>query len=93
MEDASSRHRTVEALDALDDPAGTVVGMSAGLGDLDLLVVDPDTVAGVSNGVVFAAAAIGAAAPGSYRVVDADGSLLAVYVSDGRRAKPEVVVA
>jgi len=84
---------TVDALDALDDPAGTVLGMSAGLGDLDLVVVDPDTVPGVSNGVVFTSAAIGAAEPGSYRFVDVDGRLLAVYVSDGRRAKPEVVVA
>ena len=84
---------TVDALDALDDPARTVLGMSSGLGDLDLLVVDPDTVSGVSNGVVFTAAVIGAAAPGSYRLVDVSGRLLAVYVSDGRRAKPEVVVA
>jgi len=87
------RGHTVEALAALDDPRTALLGMADGLGDLSVLVVDPEIAFGVSNGVVFSAAALGAADRGSYRVVDRDGTLLAVYASDGRRAKPDVVVA
>jgi len=87
------RAHTVEALAALDDPTTAVLGMADGLGDLGVVVVDPDTAFGVSNGVVFSATALGAAEPGSYRIVDRDGTLLAVYASDGRLAKPDVVVA
>ncbi|MEE9206325.1 MAG: tRNA pseudouridine(55) synthase TruB [Acidimicrobiia bacterium] len=84
---------TVEALEALDEPATALLSMADGLGELESAVVDKDTALGVSNGVIFAAAAIGAEEPGSYRVMGPDGALLAVYSSDGRRAKPEVVVA
>ncbi len=88
-----NRARTIEEISVLEDPTAAILGMSDGLEDLGALVVDQETVSGVSNGVVFAAAALGAGDPGSYRVVDEEGTLLAVYASDGRRAKPEVVVA
>ncbi len=84
---------TVAALEALDEPVTALLSMADGLGDLGSAVVDADTAVGVSNGVIFAAAAFGAEEPGSYRVVGKDGTLLAVYSSDGRSAKPEVVVA
>jgi tRNA pseudouridine55 synthase len=84
---------TVEALDALDEPATALLSLADGLGELDSAVVDANTASGVANGVIFAAAAIGAEKPGSYRVMGPDGTLLAVYSSDGRSAKPEVVLA
>jgi len=84
---------TVENLDLLGDPISELLPMAAGLDDLGEAMVDEVTVTGVSNGVVFAAAALGITEPGTYRVVDEGGRLLAVYVSDGRRAKPEVVLA
>lgn len=84
---------TIEALDALDDPGTAVLSMADGLDEMSVLVVDGKTALGVSNGVVFAAAALGANDSGSYRIVDQGGALLAVYTSDGRRAKPDVVVA
>ena len=84
---------TVENLDSLEDPVSELLPMAAGLDDLGQVVVDEATVTGVSNGVVFAATALGITGPGTYRFVDEGGRLLAVYVSDGRQAKPEVVLA
>lgn len=87
------RALTIEALDALDEPATTLLSMADGLGELGSAVVDEDTASGVSNGVIFTAVALGASETGSFRVLGEDGILLAVYSSDGRSAKPEVVVA
>jgi tRNA pseudouridine55 synthase len=84
---------TIEALDSLEDPVTELLSMAAALDDLGEAVIDGATVPGVSNGVVFTAAALGIPDAGSYRVVDEVGRLLAVYVSDGRQAKPEVVLA
>ena len=84
---------TVEALDSLEDPVTELLSMAAALDDLGEAVIDEATVPGVSNGVVFTATALGIPDAGSYRVVDEVGRLLAVYVSDGRQAKPEVVLA
>ncbi len=84
---------TVEALDLLEDPVAELLSMAAALDDLGEVVIDGATVPGVSNGVVFTATALGIPDAGSYRVVDEVGRLLAVYVSDGRQAKPEVVLA
>jgi len=67
--------------------------MTDGLDELAATVVSEEIAVGVSNGVVFAASALGAEEPGSYRVIGPDGALLAVYDSDGRRAKAEVVLA
>lgn len=84
---------TIEALSSEDDPATAVVPMAAGLAGLPLIEADEERARAVSNGVVFAAGPLGTSEPGTYRVVDGAGRLLATYVSDGRRAKPEVVVA
>lgn len=85
--------RTIGELDGLDDPDSALIEMSAGLAGLPALEVDEPTAAAVGNGVAFAAGALGATEPATYRVVDGGGNLLATYVSDGRKAKPEVVVA
>lgn len=90
--DVESAH-SVEELDAHDGPESILLTPAAGLIDLPAVDVDTDTAAGVRNGVVFAAGALGVGEPGSYRIIDRSGSLLAVYASDGARAKPEVVVA
>jgi tRNA pseudouridine55 synthase len=65
---------------------------SAGLGDLPSVTIGAEAVSGVAHGAVFPASAIGMGTPGTVRVVDSSGELLAVYRSDGRRAKPEVVL-
>jgi tRNA pseudouridine55 synthase len=83
---------TVAELQELDDPAGAVIPMAVGLGRMATAVVPENSLQGVSNGVVFAANAIGAEASGEYKVLDGTGRLLAVYRSDGRSAKPEVVI-
>jgi tRNA pseudouridine55 synthase len=72
--------------DLVLDPAGGLAGMP-------LVRVAADTVPAVSNGSVFPAGALGDPVPGDVAVVDPDGRLLAVYESDGRRAKPVVVIA
>lgn len=84
---------TPDAIADLDDPESALLSLGAGLAELESVLVDPQAAAAVANGVVFAAAALGVATPGIYRVVDDSGRLLATYTSDGRRAKPEVVVA
>lgn len=84
---------TVEQLDEMDDPGQALLTMSGGLAHLPALAADAPTARGVAHGVVFAAGAMGAEEPDTYRVVDEQGTLLAVYVSDGRRARPQVVVA
>lgn len=84
---------TLETLGAMEDPVGALLPLAAGPADLGSVQVDSKTAAGVANGVVFAAPALGISAPGTYRVVDSTGRLLAIYASDGRRAEPEVVVA
>ncbi len=84
---------TIESLAALDSPTEALLSFAAGVPDLELVGVDAKTATGVANGVVLAAGAVGLADPGTYAIVDDDGRLLATYTSDGRRAKPEVVVA
>jgi tRNA pseudouridine55 synthase len=84
---------TIDALSALGDPACALLTMADGIGDLPAVEADDETARAVGNGVVFTAGTIGESAPGTYRVLDAGGRLLATYVADGRRAKPEVVVA
>lgn len=84
---------TIETLAAVEDPAGSVIPMADGLVDLPSIEADGDMARAVGNGVVFASSAMDLGTPGTYRVLDQAGRLLATYVSDGRKAKPEVVVA
>ncbi len=87
--------RTVTVLEELADQgrfAEALLSRAAGLADLPHLVVDEQTAAGVSHGAVFPAPALDAGAAGEpFRVLDAEGRLLAVYRSDGKKARPEVV--
>ena len=85
--------RTIDELAALDDAGGVLLPMAEGIADLPALEADDEAARAVGNGVVFTAGTIGDADPGTYRVLGSDGRLLATYVADGRRAKPEVVVA
>jgi len=83
--------RTIEQLSG--DVHAAVIDMAAGLQHLPAVTVDGAQEVGVGNGVVFAAQSLGADRPGSWRVLDAGGRLLAVYRVDDRKATPEVVVA
>jgi tRNA pseudouridine55 synthase len=84
---------TIDELVALDDPGAALLPMASGIADLPAVEADEEAARAVGNGVVFTAGPIGDADPGTYRVLGTDGRLLATYVADGRRAKPEVVVA
>jgi tRNA U55 pseudouridine synthase TruB len=68
-----------------------VLEPAAALADLPAATVGEDAAVAVCHGVVFPAAAFGAV-EGSFRVLDGDGRLLAVYAVEGRRARPEVVL-
>jgi tRNA pseudouridine55 synthase len=84
---------SIDDLAASTDPGSMVMPMADGVAELPAIVATGETARGVGNGVVFTAGSVGASQAGTYRVLDSDGRLLATYVSDGRRAKPEVVVA
>jgi hypothetical protein len=57
------------------------------------VAVAADTATGVGHGSVFPAGALGLGEPGHHLILDDEGTLLAVYRSDGRRAVPEVVMS
>jgi tRNA pseudouridine55 synthase len=63
------------------------------LADLPAVTVDPETVAGVRNGLGFVGGRIVTGPENApYRVLDPEGGLIAVYVRHGEHARPEVVV-
>jgi tRNA pseudouridine55 synthase len=84
---------TVDGLAAAGDPGQRLMPMADGLVDMESRAVDDDTQRAIGNGMVLPVGVLDMTDPGTYRVLDAAGILLATYVSDGRRAKPEVVVA
>lgn len=65
-----------------------------GLPDLVEVIVGDDLAAGVSSGLAFPVAALASERPqqGPLRVVDGEGTLLAVYRVDQGKAMPEVVL-
>ena len=71
-----------------------LVPAAAALGDLPAVEVDAETARGARHGTPYAAAALGLdpGVRGPVRVLEA-GTLLAVYDSDGRRARAEVVLS
>lgn len=73
--------------------ASLVMSPAEGLRDLPSVTVATDTAVAVGHGSVFPAAALGIDGFGHHRVLDGEGTLLAVYQSDGRRATPEVVLS
>jgi tRNA pseudouridine55 synthase len=87
---ASTINRLVEAGPAAGD---RVVAMAEGMRDLRQVTATEEVAVAVGHGSVFAPAGLGITEAGSYAVVDDAGTLLAVYESDGRRAKPAVVLA
>lgn len=76
------------SLDDLDRWPERLVAPAEALAHLPSLTVPPSVAEAVRHG-----RAIDAPAAGTLRVLDEDGRLLAVYVGDGSRAVPEVVVA
>ena len=81
-------------LDALDGAVHDLMAPTRVLGHLPTLVVDHDTAQGVANGLRYVSGPLAdIAVEVPTVVVDDDGHLLAVYASDGGRAKPEVVLA
>ncbi|HSM02699.1 MAG TPA: tRNA pseudouridine(55) synthase TruB [Acidimicrobiia bacterium] len=93
--DVATAH-TIEALEeaaASSHLMGLVLPPSQGLTDLPAVEVDRETGRAVGHGSVFPVGALGIEQPGSHRIIDQAGKLLAVYRSDGRRATPEVVLA
>lgn len=83
---------TIEVLEEAADAGSVVLPAATGVRDLHSVTVGEDTAAAVTHGSVFPATSLGLDA-GTHAVLDESGSLLAVYASDGRRAKPEVVLA
>ena len=92
VEDASTIEE-LEAAEAQGEIEAGILSPSDGLSDLPAARVDAETAVAVGHGSVFPAAALGIAGPGHHRILGEEGSLLAVYRSDGRRAVPEVVLA
>jgi tRNA pseudouridine55 synthase len=71
-----------------------ILSPAEGLRDLPAVTVDDATARGVSHGVVFAPTAFGdGSSDEPFRVLSADGRLLAVYRGGGRMLAPEVVLA
>jgi tRNA pseudouridine55 synthase len=71
-----------------------ILSPAEGLRDLPAVTVDDATALGVSHGVAFAPTAFGEGpSEEAFRVLSADGRLLAVYRGEGRKLAPEVVLA
>ena len=86
---------TVEQLDAAADEDRLwplVLSPAEGLRDLPAITLDADRARAALTGSVFTAAALGGGS-GLHRILDEEGTLLAVYDLSGTRAKPEVVLS
>ncbi len=86
---------TIEELEAAGEAVSNlIVPMAEGLGDLPVQTADAESARAVSHGTPFPRSVMPTAPPsGPFRVVDEQGELLAVYLADGGRLIPEVVVA
>jgi tRNA pseudouridine55 synthase len=91
--DAATPLEDLEERDA-DAAREALIPAATALGDLPAVEVAAETARGVRHGTPFAAAALGLDPEfrGPVRVLE-DGTLLAVYGSDGRKARPEVVLS
>ncbi len=85
--------RTVEAIEA--DPDVAVLAPSEAMRDLETVRVDAERARAVAHGATFAAPALLGETEGAgpFAVIDAAGTLLAVYERRGGGVKPAVVVA
>ena len=75
------------------DPEPHVVAPAAALRDMASVIADAETAALIANGRVFTDVPWASPGGGPYAMVDATGSLLAVYEWSGSRLKPTVVLA
>ncbi len=80
-------------LDGLDAWESHLLEPTEALDDLDAITVTEETALGVAHGMRFVGGEMIAAPEGRpYRVLDEEGSLIAVYSRTGREARPEVVL-
>ncbi|MGB7861518.1 MAG: tRNA pseudouridine(55) synthase TruB [Acidimicrobiia bacterium] len=80
-------------LDDLQEWQELLLSPSQALGDLPMVMVGPETAAGVNNGMRFVGGELtGIPETVPVRVIDPAGNLIAVYVREGDRARPEVVL-
>lgn len=81
------------AFDELDTWESHLLTPAEALGDLPSVTIGEETAAGVTHGMRFVGGEITEAPVDCpYRVLDANGALLAVYHRVGREARPEVVL-
>jgi tRNA pseudouridine55 synthase len=81
------------SLDELDNWPKHLLSPAKALGDLPAIEVDPETAVAVGNGVRFVGDAMSDAPENEpVMVLDASGSLLAVYRRIGEQCRPEVVL-
>ncbi len=81
------------SLDDLEEWRYHLISPSDALRDLPLVTVGDETARGVCHGMRFVGGDITAGPDEEpFRVVDENGSLLAVYAKVGREARPEVVL-
>ncbi|MGH8945814.1 MAG: tRNA pseudouridine(55) synthase TruB, partial [Acidimicrobiia bacterium] len=77
-------------LDELDDWEGHLLTPVQALADLPTMTVDPDTAMGVGHGMRFVGGKMLEAPENlSFKVVNGDGQLLAIYRRIGEQAQPE----
>jgi tRNA U55 pseudouridine synthase TruB len=80
-------------LEDMDEWRSHLISPAEALGDLPLVAVGDETAKGVYHGMRFVGGDItDGPSDRPYRVVDASGTLLAVYSRVGREARPEVVL-
>ncbi|RPI21993.1 MAG: tRNA pseudouridine(55) synthase TruB, partial [Actinobacteria bacterium] len=84
---------TMEEIEAADDVAALALAPRVLLDEMPVVEVDDELAAAVRNGVVIPAGLGPPGQEGVFQVVDAEGRLLAVYGSDGRTMRPEVVLS
>jgi len=84
----------LDAWEAMQEPWDAAASPTMVLGHLPTIEVDDETARAVSNGVRLLASALGdVERTGTYALVAAGGTLLAVYEVDERQAVPQVVVS
>lgn len=76
----------------VEDPVPHVLSPASALRGMEAVMVDAEQQAAIANGKVFDATMLTVAGPGPYAILDAAGTLLAVYERRGTGFKPSVVI-
>ncbi len=76
----------------VEDPVPHVVSPASALRGMETVTVDAERQAAIANGKVFDATMLTVVGPGPYAMLDAAGTLLAVYEEHGTGFKPSVVI-